>query len=290
MTDHELLRIINFVEQIRLPFGRSFRSATPDATWNIFLFLFRKNLQGHDVTKSSLALSSQIPFPSAMRKIHQLIADGDVEQIPKTPTGRATILVPSQRLKAEFIQYALSVKALLSDIWSQAAGSTGPEDYYFGAKHLTGQTAPPFKVLSNGRSTYTDLRFLLHKDSYFASMRNLLSDFRSKFASKRSFSLLSTSDLHKALFARTGCELARYDIVALDIAWLGEAVERGIIQALDPFLKSQDVNPSDFHPSVWAGGSWGNHQYGIPIYSTFEALAVRRDILDDRQIGIPTSF
>jgi multiple sugar transport system substrate-binding protein len=121
-------------------------------------------------------------------------------------------------------------------------------------------------------------------------MKNLLSDFRSKFASKRSFSLLSTSDLHKALFSRTDCDIARHDIVALDIAWLGEAVERGIIQALDPFLKSKDVNPNDFHPSVWAGGSWGNHQYGIPIYSTFEALAVRRDLLDDRQIGIPTSF
>src|SRR5882757_8189228 len=118
MTDHELLRIINFVEQIRIPFDRSFRSAAPDAAWNIVLFLFRRTLQGHDVTKSSLALSSQIPFPSAMRKIHQLIADGDIEQIPKTPAGSATILIPSQRFTAEFKQYALSVKALLSDIWS----------------------------------------------------------------------------------------------------------------------------------------------------------------------------
>ena len=160
------------MEQIRIPFDRSFRSATPDATWNIVLFLFTKHLQGHEVTKSSLALSSQIPFPSAMRKIHQLIADGDVDQLPKTPTGRATILVPSQRLKADFKQYALSVKALLSDMWSQAAGSAGPEDYYFGAEHLTGPTAPPLRVVSNGRSAHTDLRFLLHKDSYFASMRN----------------------------------------------------------------------------------------------------------------------
>jgi ABC-type glycerol-3-phosphate transport system substrate-binding protein len=289
MTDHELLRIINFVEQVRLPFGKRVGASTPDATWNIVLFLFRKTLQGQEVTKSSLALSSEIPFPSAMRKIHQLIAEGDIEQLPKTPTGRSTILVPSQRLRAEFMDYALAVKALLSDMWSQAAAATGPEDYYFGAKHFMDQMASPLQALREDSTAPTGLRFLLHKDSYFMSMRNLFSDFRSKFASKRNFTLLPTSDLHEALFAAED-KLAQYEIVALDIAWLGQAVEHGIIQTLSPFLNSQEVNPADFHPSVWAGGSWGNHQYGIPIYSTFEILAARRDLLDARQMSSPTNF
>src|SRR5262249_40412126 len=153
-----------------------------DPIWKIILVLFRKTLQGHAVTKSSLASSSEIPFPSAMRKLNHLIANGDINQIPKTPKGLATVLVPSQRLQAEFMQYALSVKALLSDMWSQAAGATGPEDYYFGVKQLTGQTAPTAsKVHTDARGVHTDLRFLLHKDSYFASMRNLFCDFRSKF-------------------------------------------------------------------------------------------------------------
>ncbi|MBR0873232.1 extracellular solute-binding protein [Bradyrhizobium tropiciagri] len=291
MTERELLRIIDFVERVRIPFDRSFQSASPDATWNIILFLFRRTLQGHDVTKSSLASSSDIPFPSAMRRIHQLIADGDVDQIPRTPNAKATLLVPSQRLKAEFVQYALNVKSLLSDVWSQTTAGADPEDYYFGARNVTGQMAPPpFKRHPSTRDTHTDLRFLLHKDSYFASMRNLFSDFRNKFASKRNFSLLSTPDLHQALFAQANCERASFDIVSLDIAWLGEAVERGMIQALDPFLMDRDVNPGDFHPSVWAGGSWGNQQYGIPIYSTFETLAVRRDLINDQQIAMPTNF
>ena len=38
MTEHELLRIITFLERVRLPFQELVPIAEEDATWNILLF------------------------------------------------------------------------------------------------------------------------------------------------------------------------------------------------------------------------------------------------------------
>ena len=39
MTEHELLRIIAFLERVRLPFQELVPIAEEDATWNMLLFL-----------------------------------------------------------------------------------------------------------------------------------------------------------------------------------------------------------------------------------------------------------
>jgi len=290
MTNYELLRIINFVERMRAPFDENVQSATPDAVWNIVLSLMKSHLRGESVTMSSLASSSQIPFPSAMRKIHQLIANGDIDQYRRKSTGKATLLAPSAKLKMSFATYAKKAKAVLSDTWGVGIGGANSEDYYFGAAHLEDQTVPPLNLIEQRHTPHQGLRFLLHDDSYFASMRNLLSDFRSKLSPRQNFQLVPLSELYATLFKKQTANASEYDIIAIDIAWLGEAISRKIIRPLDPFLGSRDIDPLDFHPTVWATGSWGSEQFGIPIYSTFEALAVRKDLFDDRGLGMPTSF
>ena len=46
----------------------------------------------------------------------------------------------------------------------------------------------------------------------------------------------------------------------------------------------------DFHPAVWASGTWGNKQYGIPIYVTTEAMAVRKDLFSEYELKYPRTF
>ena len=55
MTEHELLRIIAFLERVRLPFQELVPIAEEDATWNILLFLIKNHLTGTPVTISTLA-------------------------------------------------------------------------------------------------------------------------------------------------------------------------------------------------------------------------------------------
>jgi multiple sugar transport system substrate-binding protein len=72
--------------------------------------------------------------------------------------------------------------------------------------------------------------------------------------------------------------------------WLGEAVKRNVCQPLTQFLEKSGINPLDFHPNIWATGSWDKVQYSVPIYCTVETLAIRKDLLEAYKLPPPTSF
>ncbi len=290
MTDYELLRIINFLERIRTPYDEKLRNADPDPVWNIVLFLMKSHLRGDVVTMSSLALVSQIPFASAMRRIHRLIEDGDIEKRQRNPGGKSYNLVPSQRLKSNFISYAMKVKVLLAETFGLGAGNANVDDYYFGGSYIVDQIIPPLKIMENRNSPTQDLRFLLNDDNYFEAMRNMWSDFRSKLSSRKNFKLLALPELHEELFRNARRRESEYDVICINIPWLGEAVKGGIVQPLGEYLRDSNLNPLDFHPNIWNTGHWGGQQYGVPIYSTIETLAVRKDLFEQHKLHSPTTF
>lgn len=120
MTEYELLRIITFLERLRAPYDHLLKIAEPDANWNIALYLVKHHLRGERVTMSSLALAANVPFASAMRRIHKLRDDGDIELRERTPTAKSHYLEPSRKLTSIFIDYAVKVKSLLADtFWNE---------------------------------------------------------------------------------------------------------------------------------------------------------------------------
>src|SRR5579862_5879693 len=82
MTEHELLRIIAFLERVRQPFQELVPIAEEDATWNLLLFLIKNHLTGTPVAISTLASVAKAPHATAMRRIHALIERGDIIQEP----------------------------------------------------------------------------------------------------------------------------------------------------------------------------------------------------------------
>src|SRR5277367_2418792 len=66
MTEHELLRIIAFLERVRLPFQELIPIAEEDATWNMLLYLIKNHLTGTPVTISTLATVAKVPHATAM--------------------------------------------------------------------------------------------------------------------------------------------------------------------------------------------------------------------------------
>src|SRR5690349_17933204 len=110
MTEYELLRIITFLERKRGPYDKLMSAATPDANWNIVLYLMKNHLRGENVTMSALASAAEIPFASAMRRIHKLIESGDIQLRKRGTTGKSHYLEPSRKLVISFTDYAKSVK------------------------------------------------------------------------------------------------------------------------------------------------------------------------------------
>jgi multiple sugar transport system substrate-binding protein len=290
MTEYELLRIITFLERIRTPYDKLLKAAEPDPSWNIILYLMKHHLRGENVTMSSLALATDIPFASAMRRIHKLVGSGDIQLRSRGKTGKSHFLEPSRKLVISFTEYANKVKSLLGDTFGLKSGSGDSEEYYFGGSYLAGQIIPPLEIVEKNKGKNSDLRFLLHDDNYFASMRNMWSDFRSKLSARKNFNLLSLPELREEVFANARRAESSYDVIAINMPWLGECVANHVAQPLSNFLKASSINPMDFHPNIWATGSWNKTQYGIPIYCTIEALCARKDMLDAHGLHQPTSF
>ena len=290
MTEYELLRIITFLERMRTPYDKLLGAAEPDPNWNIILYLMKKHLRGEDVTLSSLASAADVPFASAMRRIHKLIENGDIQLRQRGITGKSHYLEPSRKLAIGFTDYAVKVKGLLADTFGLKAGSSNSEDYYFGGSYFAGQIIPPLEIMEKTKDSGADLRFLLHDDNYFASMRDMWSDFRSKLSARKNFNLLSLPELREEVFANAQRETSAYDVIAINMPWLGESVGHSVAQPLTDFLKSSSINPLDFHPNIWATGTWDQTQFGIPIYCTIEALCARKDLFEEHSLSQPTSF
>jgi multiple sugar transport system substrate-binding protein len=290
MTEYELLRIITFLERMRTPYDKLLGAAEPDPNWNIILYLMKKHLRGEDVTMSSLASAADVPFASAMRRIHKLIENGEIQLRKRGTTGKSHYLEPSRKLAIGFTDYAAKVKGLLADTFGLKTGSGNSEDYYFGGSYFAGQIIPPLEIMEKTKDSGADLRFLLHDDNYFASMRDMWSDFRSKLSARKNFNLLSLPELREEVFANAQRETSAYDVIAINMPWLGESVGHSVAQPLTDFLKSSSINPLDFHPNIWATGTWDQTQFGIPIYCTIEALCARKDLFEEHYLSQPTSF
>lgn len=290
MTEHELLRIITFLERMRAPYDKLLQAAEPDPNWNIILYLMKHHLRGENVTMSSLASAADVPFASAMRRIHKLIETGDIQLRQKGATGKSHYLEPSRKLAISFVEYGAKVKGLLADTFGLNTGSADAEDYYFGGSYFAGQIIPPLEIMEKKNETGKDLRFLLHDDNYFSSMRDMWSDFRNKLSARRNFTHLGLGDLREEVFANAARKESHYDVIAVNMPWLGECVANDVAQPLTEFLKASSINPLDFHPNIWATGTWNKIQYGIPIYCTIEALCLRKDLFEQRHLSQPTNF
>ena len=290
MTEFELLRIITFLERMRQPYDRMLNAAEPDPNWNIILYLMKHHLRGENVTMSSLASATGVPFASAMRRIHKMIDEGDIQLRKRGLTGKSYYLEPSRKLAIGFTNYAAKVKALLADTFGLRSGSGDSEDYYFGGSYFAGQIIPPLEIMEKRTEAGSDLRFLLHDDNYFASMRDMWSDFRSKLSARKNFRLLNLPELRDEVFVNARRSESQYDVIAVNMPWLGESVVNNVAQPLTDFLKNRTINPLDFQPNIWATGTWNKTQFGIPIYCTIEALAVRKDLFEERGLQQPASF
>lgn len=290
MNDYELLRVIEFMEKVRTPFLRRIPGASDDPYWNIVVALVRSHITGQMVTVSSLAQISGAPYATAVRKIKAMIKDGLITRKPKSAQAKTFSLHPSTELLAAFIEQATDVKILVAQTIGLRPGAESESEYYFGGSAISMQVIPPLKLVENRMKLAQDARFLLHNDNYFVAMQNMWSDMRNNLASRSDFELQPLPLLHKRALENARAPEPVFDVVSINMPWLGEFAEAGLIRPLDGFIARGNIQPLDFHPSVWATGTWGDHQYGLPIYCTAESLMARRDLFEAAGGSYPRRF
>ena len=287
MNDFELLRVIEYLERMRRPYRALFPAADEDPVWNILAHLVKSHLRGDLVTISALAAIANVPYATALRRIKAMIAQGQITRRPRGP--KSFSLHPSEHTLEAFLSYAQHIKSLLAQVMGVRPAGEEADDFYIGGSRLEAQLAPPLG-LSRRRNESGRLRFLLHADNYFASLQNLWADFRANRGSRRDFDLCPLPDLYRRASENAARPISDYDVIVLNVPWLGEFVEAGRLRRAEPFLYSSGIDSLDFDPRVWATGRWKGRQEAVPAFSSIELLAVRSDLIEEAGLSAPKTF
>jgi multiple sugar transport system substrate-binding protein len=80
---------------MRAPLDETLGRPDPDPTWNMVLFLMRSHLHQENVLMSTLATTANVPFASAMRRIHRTIEDGEIDLPARSPSARRSSWSPA---------------------------------------------------------------------------------------------------------------------------------------------------------------------------------------------------
>lgn len=274
-AEAELARVVEFLGQLCVELDSSLDPTTPNPHLNMILHLLRGHLEGRLVSSSSMASASGVPYATAMRKLAEIQAAGLVEQRPRTKSGRSFSLHPSAALLGRFGQLASRIGRIARASFP-ASGDT--RDYFFGGSYVPGQAAiaPPTALLSPLKLA-GGLRILVHGDPTFMVMENL----------KRQFEQIVGTDIHQRAFsidrlrheALRNAERKRsaYDLIAVDLPWIGEFVEKGVIRPLPEVMDIERLDPGDFHTAGWRATHWDGVPYGVPSQTTPELMFFRKD-------------
>ncbi len=250
--------------------------------------LLRNHLQGAMTTTSLLADASGLGYGTAIRAIHSIEGRGLLIRRPRTKTGKSYSLHPSDKLIAEWQEYARRVRGVIgTTLGIGVVGQGGIGDYYFGASYSDTATIPPPAPLASKLDLQDNLRLLVHADPTFMAMNVLKRQFQELFGVGIYTRALSIDRLRQEILANAARTSSHYDILACDLPWFGELASKGILMPIDDLIGNGSVDLADFHDVALASARHRGIQYGLPVQTTPELLCVRRDLCDEAGIAVP---
>lgn len=242
-------------------------------------YLVSAHLEGRTVTPSALIAASGIPYATATRRLKELSESGLIEQRPRTKTGKTYSLHPSQVLLDEWAQMTGRIERIAANSFGDGSEAKNTRDYYFGNSYLSARPIPPLQVLPEPLRAAGGIKVLVHSDPTFMVMDNLKRQFEQVIGNEIHQRAFSIDRLHEEVLKNSERKTSRYDIVAFDLPWLGEFVEKGVLLPIEEVLDLERLDPADFHTAGWQAAHWGGRAYGVPAQTTPELLFYRRDLL-----------
>lgn len=285
----DLLRILSFLEDIGGEIESSVELFAPNPYLRMTLHLIRGHLEAKTVTPTSLIGASQVPYATANRRLRQMTDDGLIEQRPRTKSGKSFSLHPSEKLLDQWMQLSGRVERLAETRFGGRKRAADSKDYYFGGSYMSAQSIPPLTVLPEPLKVAGGLRVLVHGDPTFMVMENLKRQFEQAIGTQIHQRAFSIDRLREEARRNADRKASRYDIIALDLPWVGEFADKGILMPLDEAMDIARLDPADFHTAGWQAAHWGGRPYGVPAQTTPELLFYRRDLFAEVGLEPPTT-
>ncbi|AQS48131.1 sugar ABC transporter substrate-binding protein [Thioclava nitratireducens] len=281
------LSMIDLLESLADEIDSTLALSTPNPYLAMAAHLVRCHLEGKIVTPSSLVAASGVPYATAMRKLSDMIDAGMIEQRPRTRSGKTVSLHASTQLLTNWGQLSDRVARLARKHLADSDG--GERDYYFGGTYLAGHSIAPPSVLPEPITVPGGLRVLVHGDPTFMVMENLKRQFEHIVGTSISQRAFSIDRLHEETLRNATRKTSHYDIIAVDLPWIGEFAKKGLLMPLDEVMDISRLDPSDFHTAGWRGAHWEGRPYGVPSQTTPELLFYRKDLFAEAGLKPPST-
>lgn len=82
-----------------------------------------------------------------------------------------------------------------------------------------------------------------------------------------------------------------FDVITMDIVWMGEWVESGFIASLDPWIERDGIDLNAFIPGALEGLTfWNGGAYGMPIGAYHFLMFYRPDLLEAAGLEFPETY
>lgn len=275
VTRGELRAILDFVDQVRGPSGGWTGAAARDPLWSMVAYLMRRYLEDRLVTVSSLADAAGVPHATAMRRIDELFAEGLLVRRARTRTGRSFSIHPSPLLIERFQAMAQHVKQLCGRSFGLAPGA----GYRFGASYMAASIIPDPAPPALPDGAPGPIRLLVNDEPIYLVIERIRPALE-RLSGRPLLLRIETLDrLREVTLRDAHRRISGFDIVAVDLPWIGEYAQLGVLQPLDRLIDDSQINKFDFHPAAWEACQARAHQYAVPLQPMPELLFCRADLL-----------
>ena len=274
----EMLELVSFLEELNDELEAAMDIVTPNAHLRMALHLLQGHFEAKTITPTSLIGASRVPYATANRRLKEMVADDLIDQRPRTRTGKSFSMHPSDKLMSQWMQLSGRLRRLAEDRFGGQSKALETRDYYFGGSYIDAQSIPPLSVRTDPLKVPGGIRVLVHGDPTFMVMDNLKRQFEQVIGTEISQRAFSIDRLREEGLKNAARDTSRYDIIAVDLPWIGEFAAKNVLMPLDEVMDLARLDPADFHTAGWKAAHWGGRAYGVPAQTTPELLFYRRDL------------
>ncbi len=285
----ELLNVVTFLEEFEDELSDAINIFAPNPYIRMSLHLIRSHLEAKTVTPTSLIGVSGVPYATATRRIMEMTENGLIDRRPRTRSGKTFSMHPSDKLLDSWMQLTGRLQRLAENRFGKTSTNSGSREYYFGGSYMAAHSIPPLQVLPEPLRVPGGVRVLVHGDPTFMVMDNLKRQFEQAVGTDIHQRAFSIDRLHQEALKNAGRKSSRYDIIAVDLPWIGEFAEKGVLMPLDEALDIERLDPADFHTAGWKATHWRGRPYAVPAQTTPELLFYRKDLFAKAGIEPPAT-
>ncbi len=279
--------MLTFLGQLEDELELTHELFAPSAYLRMVMHLLKGHFDAKIVTATSMISASNAPYATANRRLKEMIAAGLVEQRPRTASGKSFSLHPSKALLDSWTEFSDRLTRIARMRFGGDDASANDSDYFFGGSYMVARSIPPLQVLPEPLKLSGGLRVLVHGDPTFMVMDALKRQFELVIGTQIFQRAFSIDRLREEAMRNAERPSSRYDIIAVDLPWVGGFAEADVLMPLDEAMDIAQLDPSDFHTAGWQAAHWGGRPYGVPAQTTPELLFYRRDLFAEAGLETP---